>query len=83
MVDYKKTLHLPETAFPMKANLTQREPEMLRHWEETNTYSAMLDASGENGQYVLHDGPPYVQWAGRDNPSRAHIRPVHPACCAT
>lgn len=46
MSDYKKTLNLPGTSFPMKANLTQREPEMLRWWEENRVYEAMLDASG-------------------------------------
>lgn len=60
MSDYKKTLHLPRTAFPMKANLVQREPEMLRWWESTGAYKAMVEASGGNGTYVLHDGPPYA-----------------------
>ena len=60
MSDYKKTLNLPATSFPMKANLTQREPEMLRWWEENNTYATMLDASGSRGTFRLHDGPPYA-----------------------
>lgn len=60
MSDYKKTLQLPVTKFPMKANLTQREPEMLRQWEETNAYGTMVEASGQQGTYVLHDGPPYA-----------------------
>ncbi len=60
MSDYKKTLHLPQTSFPMKANLTQKEPEMLAFWEQTDAYNAMVEASGENGDYVLHDGPPYA-----------------------
>lgn len=58
--DYKKTLNLPVTAFPMKANLTQREPEMLKTWEETGVYEAMVAAGGDKGRYVLHDGPPYA-----------------------
>ncbi|SBV91541.1 isoleucyl-tRNA synthetase [uncultured delta proteobacterium] len=58
--DYKKTLNLPETSFPMKANLTQREPEMLRTWEEMDVYTAMVSAGNEKGRYVLHDGPPYA-----------------------
>ncbi|MDR3073862.1 MAG: isoleucine--tRNA ligase, partial [Deltaproteobacteria bacterium] len=58
--DYKKTLNLPETSFPMKANLIQREPEMLKRWEAMNAYGAMTAAGGEKGRYVLHDGPPYA-----------------------
>ncbi|MDL2210567.1 isoleucine--tRNA ligase [Desulfovibrio sp. OttesenSCG-928-O18] len=58
--DYKKTLNLPVTSFPMKANLTQREPEMLKSWEAMDVYSAMTNAGAENGRYVLHDGPPYA-----------------------
>ena len=60
MSDYKKTLNLPQTAFPMKANLAQREPETLKKWESLNTYEAMVEASGSKGTYVLHDGPPYA-----------------------
>ncbi|MFI3272353.1 MAG: class I tRNA ligase family protein, partial [Pseudomonadota bacterium] len=60
MSDYKKTLQLPDTKFPMKANLTQREPEMLKQWEQADAYKAMVDASGQQGTYVLHDGPPYA-----------------------
>lgn len=60
MSDYKKSLNLPDTTFPMKANLTQREPETLRRWEETGAYEAMINAGGEKGTYVLHDGPPYA-----------------------
>ncbi|TVM18391.1 isoleucine--tRNA ligase [Oceanidesulfovibrio indonesiensis] len=60
MSDYKQTLHLPTTSFPMKANLKQREPEMLKRWEEIDAYEAMVAASGESGEYVLHDGPPYA-----------------------
>ncbi len=60
MSDYKKTLHLPNTRFPMKANLVQREPETLKRWEQQNTYEAMVAASGSKGRYVLHDGPPYA-----------------------
>ena len=58
MSDYKKSLNLPDTSFPMKANLTQREPEMLRWWEENNIYGTMLEASGSRGSFRLHDGRP-------------------------
>jgi len=60
MSDYKKTLNLPQTAFPMKANLAQREPETLKKWDTINSYEAMVEASGSKGTYVLHDGPPYA-----------------------
>ena len=60
MSDYKKTLNLPKTSFPMKANLAVREPEMLKHWESINACEAMVAASGKKGDYVLHDGPPYA-----------------------
>ncbi|MCH5144222.1 isoleucine--tRNA ligase [Desulfovibrio sp. UIB00] len=60
MSDYKKTLNLPQTAFPMKANLAQREPETLKKWDAINSYEAMVEASGSKGTYMLHDGPPYA-----------------------
>lgn len=60
MSDYKKTLNLPETSFPMKANLVQREPEMLRWWNDNDAYAKMLAASGSRGSFLLHDGPPYA-----------------------
>ncbi len=60
MSDYKSTLNLPKTAFAMKANLTQREPQMLKHWEEIKAAEAMTAASGSRGVFVLHDGPPYA-----------------------
>ena len=60
MSDYKNTLNLPQTAFPMKANLVQREPETLKFWAKTGAYKAMVEASGQKGEYCLHDGPPYA-----------------------
>ena len=60
MSDYKQTLNLPDTKFPMKANLTQKEPETLKNWESINAYQAMLDSGSQKGTYVLHDGPPYA-----------------------
>jgi isoleucyl-tRNA synthetase len=60
--DYKDTLNLPQTAFPMKANLSQREPEMLRGWDEKKIYDKMQEHRGKQsaGKYILHDGPPYA-----------------------
>ena len=60
MSDYKKTLNLPNTKFPMKANLVQQEPKTLKRWEETGAYQAMLDAPCPQGEFMLHDGPPYA-----------------------
>ncbi len=60
MADYKDTLNLPKTSYPMKANLSQKEPETLKYWEEVNAYDEMISASGEKGEFILHDGPPYA-----------------------
>jgi isoleucyl-tRNA synthetase len=60
MSDYKSTLNLPKTDFPMRASLTQNEPKMLEFWERTGAYQAMVRAGQERGRFVLHDGPPYA-----------------------
>lgn len=59
-MDYKTTLNLPQTAFPMKANLSQREPAMLKRWEQTGLYDQIRKASLGKPRFVLHDGPPYA-----------------------
>ncbi|HEY6395079.1 MAG TPA: class I tRNA ligase family protein, partial [Candidatus Binataceae bacterium] len=58
--DYKSTLKLPRTDFPMKANLPKREPETLKHWDEIDLYARMLQAHRDSPPWVLHDGPPYA-----------------------
>jgi len=58
--DYKDTLNLPLTAFPMKANLTQREPEILKSWEEKRVYETLQQKNKTGTPYMLHDGPPYA-----------------------
>jgi isoleucyl-tRNA synthetase len=60
MTDYKDTLNLPKTNFPMRANLAQREPEMLRRWEERNVYGQIRTVAAGRPRFVLHDGPPYA-----------------------
>jgi isoleucyl-tRNA synthetase len=60
MSDYKKTLNLPATTFPMKASLTQNEPKVLDGWYATDAYGAMIAANEGRETYVLHDGPPYA-----------------------
>ena len=59
-MDYKDTLNLPKTSFPMKANLPQREPEILKRWEEEKTYQQLREIAKERPKYILHDGPPYA-----------------------
>jgi len=59
-MDYKHTINLPQTDFPMKAALARREPEMLDHWQETKLYQRLLEASAGRPLFILHDGPPYA-----------------------
>jgi isoleucyl-tRNA synthetase len=59
-MDYKKTLNLPKTAFPMKASLSQREPEVLKNWEAMGLYEQIRESSLGRPMFVLHDGPPYA-----------------------
>jgi len=60
MTDYKSTIHLPVTNFPMKANLASREPEMLAHWQASKLYERLRHLRADAEQFVLHDGPPYA-----------------------
>ncbi len=59
-MEYKDTLNLPKTDFPMKANLPQREPEILAAWDRIDLYAAMEAEGKEKPLYILHDGPPYA-----------------------
>jgi isoleucyl-tRNA synthetase len=59
-MDYKKTLNLPQTPFPMKADLSKREPDVLKAWQETGLYDKILRAAKGREKYILHDGPPYA-----------------------
>jgi len=59
-VDLKKTVNLPRTDFPMKANLPQMEPKMLARWEQMNLYQQIRRARAGRPMWVLHDGPPYA-----------------------
>src|SRR5438270_8038527 len=58
--NYKDTLNLPRTQFPMKANLASREPDFLRMWEETRLYEQIQRAREGAELFVLHDGPPFA-----------------------
>ena len=59
-MDYKSTLNLPRTAFPMKADLTRREPGMLEFWESKEVYRTLRAVRAGKPTYILHDGPPYA-----------------------
>lgn len=59
-MEYKDTLNLPQTDFPMKANLNHREPEMLSKWEQIGLYAKLEQAAPGKQSYILHDGPPYA-----------------------
>lgn len=58
--EYKGTMNLPKTRFPMRAALAQREPERLRRWQQDRVYEQMLKKNEGHGKFILHDGPPYA-----------------------
>ncbi len=60
MNDYKQTLNLPETNFPMRGNLASSEPARLKKWQENHLYQQMRQAKAGCPQFILHDGPPYA-----------------------
>ncbi|MGF1681090.1 isoleucine--tRNA ligase [Photobacterium minamisatsumaniensis] len=60
MSDYKDTLNLPETGFPMRGNLAQREPVMLKRWNDEDLYGEIRKAKKGKKSFILHDGPPYA-----------------------
>ena len=59
-MEWKDTLNLPRTDFPMKAQLSQKEPETLKKWEEAGIYEKILANRDPQQPYILHDGPPYA-----------------------
>ena len=60
MSDYKHTLNLPETSFPMKGNMANREPNMLKEWAKQDLYGKIRAAKKGKKSFILHDGPPYA-----------------------
>jgi isoleucyl-tRNA synthetase len=60
MPDYKKTLNLPDTPFPMRGDLARREPQQVRQWQEKGVYRRLREISKGRPRFVLHDGPPYA-----------------------
>ncbi|HWA00332.1 MAG TPA: isoleucine--tRNA ligase [Caulobacterales bacterium] len=61
--DYRETLFLPETSFPMKAGLPQKEPEWIKHWDAIGLYARLREDAAARPKFVLHDGPPYANGA--------------------
>ena len=59
-MDYKSTINLPQTDFPMKASLAVKEPEMLKKWQETRLYEKITAKDSGDKKFILHDGPPYA-----------------------
>jgi isoleucyl-tRNA synthetase len=59
-MDYKSTLNLPRTDFPMKADLVLREPERLKHWQDARLYERIQAQRAGAAKFVLHDGPPFA-----------------------
>lgn len=59
-MDYRETLNLPQTAFNMKANLAQKEPQVLKRWDKENLYQRIQETAQGKPLFVLHDGPPYA-----------------------
>jgi isoleucyl-tRNA synthetase len=57
---YDATLNLPQTDFPMRANLPKKEPEILQFWEENEIYEKVQEKNSGRERFILHDGPPYV-----------------------
>ncbi|MCL6635330.1 MAG: class I tRNA ligase family protein, partial [Peptococcaceae bacterium] len=59
-MDYSQTLNLPRTGFPMRANLPEREPEILKFWDEIDIYRKVQEKNSGRPKFILHDGPPYA-----------------------
>ncbi len=59
-VDLNNTVNLPQTEFPMRANLPKREPDMLSKWENDRIYYALSEKNKGKPTYILHEGPPYA-----------------------
>ncbi len=59
-MDYSKTLNLPQTEFPMRANLPEREPQTLQYWENIDVYKLIQKKNSGRSKFILHDGPPYA-----------------------
>ncbi|HQB08267.1 MAG TPA: isoleucine--tRNA ligase [bacterium] len=65
-MDYGKTLNLPQTDFPMKANLPVKEQEILKNWENIQIYFKMIKKNSDKNSFIMHDGPPYANGSLHD-----------------
>ena len=59
-IDYRKTLNLPKTSFPMRANLKQLESRILKFWQDSDIYHKLRTNNAHRKRFILHDGPPYA-----------------------
>lgn len=59
-MDYKDTIFLPYTEFPMRGNLSKKEPDILKYWEEIDLYKTRCETTNKNKKFILHDGPPFA-----------------------
>ena len=59
-IDYSKTLYLPQTDFPMRAGLPEKEPLLVKRWQDMDLYRKLREKAAGREKYVLHDGPPYA-----------------------
>ncbi|MDH3970517.1 MAG: class I tRNA ligase family protein, partial [Rhodospirillales bacterium] len=59
-VDYKDTVFLPKSEFPMRAGLPKREPEILARWQEMRLFDRLRETARGHEKFILHDGPPYA-----------------------
>ena len=59
-IDYKNTVYLPKTKFPMKAGLNELEPKLLERWKKLNLYKRLRESAKDREKFVLHDSPPYA-----------------------
>jgi isoleucyl-tRNA synthetase len=75
-MNYKETLNLPRTEFPMKANLSLREPEILARWDAENIYAQIQEARKNEPLFVLHDGPPFANGDVHMGTALNKIRPA-------
>ena len=58
--EYGATLNLPKTEFKMRANLPEKEPEILKKWQDMDVYSTLLEKRKDSPKFILHDGPPFA-----------------------
>src|SRR3546814_3247949 len=80
-MDYRNTLNLPDTPFPMRGDLAKREPGWVAEWEEKKVYAAIRAASKGRPKFILHDGPPYAN--GDIHIGRSEERRVGKECVST